>query len=257
MKTISTFIVLILISTWLQGCSVSKGTGSTSVPAGASATFDALNISGNHTIPTGGCSIATWVNTINSNQNGTLDCAGGGGFSGTGIATNPYRVEFNGTSTKVATNINLQPNTIPSTTWIIWVYPTSTSFQQVLSIDDHMGAYNRSLVIQNSNWAAYTGTTTSFEATSVDLNTWQQIALVYTANNIILYKNGTAFSRGSAPTINNTANTLAIGRSGGGLFDFFQGAIAWISIYPRALSQTEISSTCNALVARFNGVLCN
>lgn len=255
MKNLILFVFLLSL---LTSCSNSSGGGSSkSLPGGSTATFDAENANGDRSIPSTGCSISTWVNTSNNSLNGNLDCSFGGGFAGNGIFTSPYRFEFNGTSTVVTTNINPQPNTMSSTTWMAWVYPTSTTLQHVLSIDNHSGAFNRALVIQNSNWSAFTGTSTSFESHSVDLNQWQHVAVVYTPSGITVYKNGTAASSGSAPTINNTAQTFTIGRSAAGGWDYFQGAIAWVAVYPRELGKNEIQSSCRALANRFDAILCD
>lgn len=255
MKNLILFVFLLSLIT---SCSNSSGGGSSkSLPGGATATFDAENANGDRSIPSTGCSISTWVNTSNNSSNGNLDCSLGGGFAGNGIFTSPYRFEFNGTSTVVTTNINPQPNTMSSTTWMAWVYPTSTTLQHVLSIDNHSGAFNRALVIQNSNWSAFTGTSTTFESHSVDLNQWQHVAVVYTPSGITVYKNGTAASFGSAPTINNTAQTFTIGRSAAGGWDYFQGAIAWVAVYPRELGKNEIQSACRALANRFDAIVCD
>nr|BDT29911.1 LamG domain-containing protein [Bacteriovorax sp. HI3] len=251
-------ILSVFLLSLITSCSNSSGSGSSkSLPGGASATFDAENANGDRSIPSTGCSISTWVNTSNSALNGSLDCSMGGGFAGNGIFTSPYRFEFNGTSTVVTTSINARPSALSSTTWMAWVYPTSTTFQHVLSIDNHSGSYNRALVIQNSNWSAFTGTSTTFESHSIDVNQWQHIAVVYTPSGITVYKNGTASSYGSAPTINNVANTFTIGRSAGGAWDYFQGSIAWVAVYPRELGKSEIQSACRALANRFDAIVCD
>lgn len=257
MKKINLVFLGFLIIFSSISCSNNKGDSSQSLPGGASATFDAENPNGDRSVPNAGCSITTWVNSINSSQNGIIDCAQGGGFAGSGIFTSPYRFEFNGTSTSIGTTVNAQPSTMPSATWIAWVNPGNLNFQHILSIDDHSGSYNRSLLIQNSNWSAFTGTNTTFEATSADMNTWQHIAVVYTPTTVTLYKNGTPYTFGGTPAVVNTSQTIAIGRSGAGGFDYFNGSIAWVAVYPRALAKGEITSSCKALANRFDAVICN
>lgn len=254
-KIVQTLFFLIVLSIF-QACSKVNGILS-GTPSGAIAIFDADDVSGNGTIPAPGCSFSNWINSILSSQNATISCLFGGGFAGTGIFTSPYRIEFNGVSTYVATTINAQPVVMPESTWIVWVNPSALLPSHILSIDDHVGSFNRALVIQNSNWSVFTGTNTTFEAIGADINSWQQIAVVFTASNIILYKNGTPYSFGSAPTIKTTAQTFTIGKSAGGSFDFFSGAINWIGLYPRALTPTEISNSCRALANRFDAVICN
>lgn len=248
-------ILFISLFILLAACS-SGNDSSKTLPSGASAVFDAENPSGNRSIPATGCSLSTWVNTANTSANGTIDCSLGGGYAGNGIFTSPYRFEFNGTSTTINTSVNAQPSAMTTTTWIVWVNPSSLNFSHILSIDNHLGAFNRSLVIQNSNWSAFTGTNTTFEGPAADMNSWQHIAVVYKQTGITIYKNGTGVSYNVAPTINNTAQTLAIGHSAGGGFDYFAGAIAWVGIYPRELSAAEIKSSCRALANRFDAVVC-
>lgn len=256
MKKIVQAIFFLTLCSVILGCSKVDSIIS-AIPSGATAIFDADDVAGNGTIPAAGCSFSTWINTVFNSQNGTLSCNFGGGFAGTGIFTSPYRIEFNGNSTYVATSINAQPNVMPESTWIAWVNPSSLISGHILSIDNHAGAFNRALLIQNSNWSVFTGTATTFEAVAADVNSWQQIAVVFTASSIKLYKNGTPYSFGSAPTVNSTIQTFTIGKSAGGSFDYFTGSLNWVALYPRALTQTEITNSCKALANRFDAVICN
>jgi hypothetical protein len=252
MKNIFLILFLIVLS---QGCSSKKN--SDGVPAGALAIFDAANVLNTGAIPSPGCANTNWANTENSSQIGVINCTGADGLAGSGLAATPYRMVFNGVGTSIITNVSIQPATAPEATWIVWVNPSNiSSFQHVLSIDDRLGSYNRALVINSSDWEVFNGTG-SFNAVAADPNTWQQIVVVFTPTNIILYKNGTPVSYGLAPTIHNTTQSLNIGKSAGGNFDYFQGAIAWVGIYQRALTQTEITNSCKAMMVRFTGVLCN
>lgn len=248
-------LLILCLSILFHGCSSKNGN---TLTAGAVAVFDAANVLGNGTIPALGCANTTWNNLQNTSQAGVINCSSGDGLAGTGTAADPYRMIFNGTSTSVITNVISQAATYPDATWVVWVNPTNiSSLQSILSIDDHLGSYNRALVIDSSsNWGAYKGTGI-FSAATADANTWQHMVVVFSANNITVYKNGTPVSLGVAPTIRNTSHTLSIGKSAGGNFEFFQGAIAWIAVYPRAMTQAEVTSSCQSLMGRFTGVLCN
>jgi hypothetical protein len=80
--------------------------------------------------------------------------------------------------------------------------------------------------------------------------------VTFSTSNITLTRNGDKASFGSAPTYADTANVFTIGRSAGGAFDYFDGDIAWVAVYPRILSKDEIKDTCLALVGRFSGAKC-
>jgi hypothetical protein len=228
------------------------------IATGAKLLFDANDFSGNGSAPASSCASTTWADLSGGGHNGTLSCAGGGGFTGAGTTANPYAVSFNGSTTYVATTLNTQSNTMPSSTWIAWVKPGSAAFSHLMSIDNHGGAFNRSLITDGSgNWAVFTGTASNFTATSYTQGQWQNVAVVFTATDIIVYLNGTAYDQGSAPSYSVTGNLFTIGRTGGGSFDYFTGSINWLAVYDRALSASEVSDTCKALQSRFNSVSCN
>ncbi|MBY0415555.1 MAG: LamG domain-containing protein [Bdellovibrionales bacterium] len=253
------FIILVLILTLaalIQGCAQKENK---LIPKDANAIFDAENMLGLNSIPTTGCTTTSWVNLVNSAFNGAFTCINGNsGFEGNGSTTLPYKVTFNGSGTYVSTNIDQQPTNQESVTWIIWVYPTDLTLatQSLLSIDDHNGAYNRALLINNGMFTVYNGVG-SFSPVAATLNTWQQIVVTFTPSSITLYKNNQAFPMGFAPVIKNTAQTLQIGKSGAGSFDFFKGSIAWIGLFNRALTAKEIKDSCTSLVNKFAGAACS
>ena len=226
------------------------------LPTGASMILDAYDFSGNSTNPASACAVTTWADKSGNGNNGTLTC-GTGGFTGAGNQASPFAVNFDGANTGVTTSLNVQAAAMPNSTWIAWVNPSNTSLQHIMSADNHAGAFNRSLVINSGSFEAFTGTATNFTGTTIDQSQWQQIAVVYTPTDIIIYKNAAPFARGTAPTIQATAQTFTIGRSAGGAFDFFSGAINWVAVYPRALTAVEISVACKAVQLRFNLSSCN
>lgn len=233
---------------------------SSQVAPGAKLLLDANDFSGNGSTPASACASTTWVDLTGGGHNGTLSCGGGGGFSGTGSTTNPYAVSFNGSSTYVSTALNAQSNTMPSTTWIAWVKPTSAAMSHLMSIDNHGGAFNRSLIADGSgHWGVFTGPSVpqTYTPVSYTQGQWQNVAVVFTATDIVIYVNGAAYDWGSAPSFGVTANAFTIGRSGGGSFDYFAGSINWLAVYDRALSASEVSETCKALQSRFDSVSCN
>ena len=86
---------------------------------------------------------------------------------------------------------------------------------------------------------------------AVTLNTWQHIAWVKTAGNIICYKNGVSDSGGSY-TINTVASRPYMGIVyGTNLYSYYNGRIGNFLIYNRALSASEVSQNYNATKGRF------
>ena len=193
-----------------------------------------------------------WPDTSGNGNDGTLVCTGGGS-----IAASPARVNFDGSTTHVTTTIDGNSADMPSATWIVWVRPTSANFAHILSIDDNAGAWNRALTIDNATTNVYGAfnrlNSNNWEATSASLNTWTFLVVEFTAGNIVIQKNGTRFSFGSAPGYNNTSLDFTIGSSADRTNDFLNGDIGWVAIYPRILTATEIKQTCLALVDRFSG----
>lgn len=228
------------------------------LPTGASLTLDAANISGDGSTPASTCAVTTWTDLSGNSNSGTLHCASGGGWSGSGTSADPYRIDFDGSHTYVSSSFSPQPSTMTSTTWVAWVKPSVGTFQHILSLDNHGGAWNRSVTIDTSAFSMFVGgPSNTWTSSAADVGSWQHIAVVFSPSDVIFYKNGTADDRGSAPTSSDTAQTFTIGRSAGGSFDYFQGSVAWLAVYPRVLTATEVSNACKALQSRFAGVACN
>ena len=256
MKTKLRVSILLAISVILiQSCGKglqdpSKITANLSeVATGSTVLLDAKTITG--TCPAS----LTWNDSSGNGNNGTINCTVGGS-----VSTTPSRVIFDGTNTTVSTALSATSTDMPEATWVAWVKPTASGFSHILSIDDHAGAFNRSLTLENSAGDKFgvfnRNPNGSWEATTASLNQWQFLVVEFTPTNIVLQKNGSRFTYGSAPNYNNNALTFTIGSSPA-LFDFFTGEIAWVAIYPRILTSTEIRQTCLALVNRFVGASCD
>lgn len=251
-----TLFVLVSCSPSFWGNS-NRNSASNSISDGASLIFDASTLTGASS-PGGTCSFSSWKDSSGSGNNGTIYCAGGGGFSGSGIPADPYKIVFSG-STSVTTLLDAQSNRLSSSTWIAWIKPTFSSFQQILSIDDHIGNFNRSLLIDGSSgdFGVYNPFNSIWTTRPVDVGVWQFVAVTFTPTDIVFTKNGTFINLGVPPNYPSSAQKFTIGRSAAGLFDFFTGGIAWIAVYPRALTPLEINNTCKALLPMFSGASCN
>jgi uncharacterized repeat protein (TIGR01451 family) len=163
-------------------------------------------------------------------------------FGGGVVAANGYvagALGFDGASGYVATLLDVQPGAMPSTTWEAWVYPTRLGGrQQILSGDD--GGYDRSVMVEGNNFGVFTGSGV-WSPTAVTPNQWQHIAVVFTSTNIEFYVNGVGFSYGAAPTFGGSTRRLNIGRNPA-VLEYFQGLVDEVSVYNRALSQSEIAA---------------
>ncbi|HET9528736.1 MAG TPA: LamG-like jellyroll fold domain-containing protein, partial [Blastocatellia bacterium] len=169
----------------------------------------------------------------------------------TGAAFNSGQVKqafsFDGTDDFVSTDLDVQPAAIASTTWEAWVFPTRLNHavrQTILSGDD--GGLDRAVTIEplSSSFGVFTGAGI-WQPADVSLNEWQHVAVVYTPTNIEFYKNGVRFSLGSAPFGQASSARLHFGKAPNAN-DFFKGRIDEVSIYNRALAESEITTIFNA-----------
>lgn len=225
------------------------------IASGASAIFDAETVTANSNVSTGVCDDTSWDDSSANTNDITITC-GTGGKAGSKTPSDPDRIVFDGAVTIAAGAFAPQPTVVQNATWIAWVRPVSATLSQILSMDD--GTFdNRSLTVDgdyNVNDGAALWDTNS----TVTTGSWQFVALTFSTTNMSLTKNGTKVVFGTAPTHSDTAGPFTIGNvaSGGGS-EFFEGDVAWVGVYPRVLTDSEIEETCRALVGRFSGASCD
>lgn len=153
-------------------------------------------------------------------------------------------LRFSGVNNYVNTNLDVQPNAMPSTTWAAWVYPTRVNFhERQFILSDNGGGYARSVFVaaDQVRWGIFTGEDEAWRPAPVDVNQWQHIAVVYTPTNVEFYKNGIRYSWGHRPKGQASRFNLQIGRDPG-FGGFYQGLIDDVRIYSRALSPDEVSA---------------
>lgn len=154
---------------------------------------------------------------------------------------------FDGVDDYVSTELDVQPSAMASTTWEAWVYPTRVNHsrrQAILSGDD--GSYDRNIGIESrtSSFMVFVGGT-RWLPTTVDLNQWQHIAVVYTPTSIEFYKNGVRYEYSRGPRGQGSRRKFNIGRNPG-YGEYFQGMIDEATVYNRTLSASEIQAIFNA-----------
>lgn len=265
MKTTCFILLIFIFTSPLLSCgksydrSYDSNAVSNNIPPGANLILDASSLSGAPSSSGGSCGVTNWADASGSGNNGTINCAVGGGFSGSGLPSDPYKIVFNGLSTSVTTLLNAQPSVMPSSTWMAWVKPAITTFQQILSVDSRNNAFNRSLVIDNSSgdFGVFNPFNSIWATLPVSIGVWQFVAITFTSTDLVFTKNGSQMNLGTSPNYTSTPQLFTIGRSAGAFADFYSGSIAWIAVYPRALTATEIKNACRALLFRFDGATCN
>jgi hypothetical protein len=220
-----------------------------------------------------------WFDLSSSAITGTLNsfasCGASTGWNGSGISSDPFRLNFNGTSNYVTTTLS---SIYQSFTLGAWVKPSFTagdrmdilskvSYYATSTNDFPIGLYlnaagtTATVYIDSGNdWNADLYVTSPAFANDA----WHYIVATYDGSTLKIYVDG------AAPTTATGSVTLATGsrnwsigrvtyeQAGGGFGKtYFKGSIATATIYNRAISDPEISQNCKAQQSRFSGVVCN
>jgi prepilin-type N-terminal cleavage/methylation domain-containing protein len=153
-------------------------------------------------------------------------------------------LSFDGVDDYVSTSVNINQSVMPTLTFEAWAYPTSIpSRRELMSHDD--GGYDRTIGLESDGmWHVFTGSGL-WKPTSVDLNKWQHIVVIFTPSNLLFYKNGIRYSYGTTPTYGSSVYPMNIGRNPG-FGEYFPGLIDDVRVYNRALSDSEIKALYDA-----------
>lgn len=161
--------------------------------------------------------------------------------------------ELNGTSDNIKIpSLDISPATYTTITLMAWVYPTSdgtggqANRRFVFGHDD--GGWDRGLLMQNASWRLGTGNDGADywdTGATVDVNQWQHVAIVYSEDDILFYKDGVEYSYGSPGDIDSGNPFLLIGTHPTQA-RFFQGIIDEASVYSRVLNEAEIKQNMDA-----------
>jgi hypothetical protein len=153
-------------------------------------------------------------------------------------------LEFNGKTDYVDTLVDVQPGAMPSTTWTAWVYPMRVKFhERQFILSDNTGKWARSIFVaaDAARFGVFTGDSHPWLAAPADVNQWQFVAVVYTSDNILFYRNGEAYSWNHPPKGMTSDHPVQIGRNPG-FGGFYKGRVSDVRIYNRALSEAEIQA---------------
>lgn len=157
-------------------------------------------------------------------------------------------LDFDGVDDHVITTLDVNYSVMPVTTWEAWVYPTATdaTWRTIFGIEDMN--WDRNVWINGGKfWAGYG--CGGWEITTINLNEWQHIAIVYDEANgrMVFYKNGVAFDfTFSTACSHSSLMKFAIGASQQtGPNQFFKGKIADVRVWNVERTQGQIQSNMN------------
>jgi hypothetical protein len=180
-------------------------------------------------------------------NNGTL--VNGVGYSGDNLGS----LSFDGVNDYVSnTSLSININSGASVScWIKSINPTEYTF--ILS-NDYSNNSRFYFAQSNNVRGKYTfGLGTSIIDTQISIlnNQWQYISCVVENGNYTFYSNGIFSSSGTYGQSANPVNQYYLGRYYGGTGYDYQGNIAQVSIYNRALTAEEIQQNFNATKSRY------
>ena len=185
----------------------------------------------------------TWTDLSGNGNNGTL--VNGVGYSGDNFGS----LSFDGVNDYVLTPVNIDAN--PSSVGA-WFNASSTSGARGIALTDN-GNWDKGFEITNGVFNIHIGNNLQSTGVSAAANTWYFGFLTYTSSSMSFYVNGVNVWNGGAPGA-TSGSTVEIGRANfpaGAGSRVFQGNIAQVSIYNRALTAAEIQQNFNATRNRF------
>lgn len=154
-------------------------------------------------------------------------------------------LDFDGVDDHVLTTLDVNYSAMPITTWEAWVYPTATDaeWRTIFGIEDMN--WDRNVWINSGRFYAGYGCN-GWNITSINLNEWQHIAIVYDEANgrMVFYKNGVAFNfTFSTACSHSSLKKFAIGASQqNGPNQFFKGKISDVRVWNIERTQAEIQA---------------
>ncbi|MEX2214850.1 MAG: LamG-like jellyroll fold domain-containing protein, partial [Phycisphaeraceae bacterium] len=158
----------------------------------------------------------------------------------------PQALAFAGAGDFVSTTLNIdQSSGSAGVTFEAWVFPTSTSSGRHHVISTNNGGSDWSLLRNGSTWQVFNGSTAISTGFTVDVNSWQHVAVVFKPGvGFDFYKNGQKFTSSALTFDTNDAN-VNIGRnpqSG----EYFDGIIDEVRVWNTQRTEGEILGAMNA-----------
>jgi hypothetical protein len=157
-------------------------------------------------------------------------------------------LDFDGVDDCVITTLDVNNSVMPVTTWEAWVYPTSNdaTWRTIFGVED--GIWDRNIFMNSGRFYAGYGCD-GWNITSINLNEWQHIAIVYDEANgrMVFYKNGVAFTKTFTGCSHSSLVKFAIGSSQQtGPNQFFKGKISEVRVWNLERTQSQIQASMNS-----------
>jgi hypothetical protein len=217
------------------------------LPAATGGTIEYLNGYTIHTFTTSGTFTPYLWNDVSGNSNnGTLN---------NGVGFNSYQnggsLTFDGTDDYAPIGTTGFSFGASAGTLSAWAKTNTISggFSWIVSYGNPSTSQSRFIGIGNSTYY-FGGYSDDITSSGVPLNTWFNITGVFNGTNASMYINGILVSGPTAKSWNTVANNAQVGRQTNNS-EYWNGNIAQVSIYNRALSATEITQNYNAQKNRF------
>ena len=187
----------------------------------------------------------TWFDRSGNGNDGTF--AGDVGYSGSNFGS----LTFDGTDDYVPIGSTGFPFSSSAGTLSAWARTNTITggFDFIVSYGGASTNVARFLGI-NSSTFFFGGYANDITASGVPLNTWFNMAGVYTGTNALMYVNGVLVSGPTAKSWSTNSGNASVGRQTNGR-EYWNGNISQVSVYNRALTATEIAQNYNAFKGRY------
>ena len=133
-----------------------------------------------------------------------------------------------------------------------WVKFNAVSANAVISIGGQANAQLYELMAYSNNLIEHYWGNFTQSSTVLATNTWYNIVIIYDGTtNHYVYINGVQVGFSSTPALNTSNSPIYVGPAVTTTWGAFDGKIAALRIYNRALISTEVTANFNALKSRF------
>ena len=133
-----------------------------------------------------------------------------------------------------------------------WVKFNAVAANAVISIGGQANAQLYELMAYSNNLIEHYWGNFTQSSTVLATNTWYHIVIIYDGTtNHYIYINGVQVGISATPTLNTTNTPIYIGPAVTTTWGAFDGKIAALRIYNRALTLSDVTTNYNALKTRF------
>ncbi len=246
--------------------------------------YDAANATRGLAFPGDGISQTSWFDLSSSILDGTLNAftgTGTSGWTGSGTASSPYALTFNGSSNYVSTGYTQTSAT--GYTIEVWVNTTDAGTERTFVNDRGSAGSGSSLTLGigttggghgGAGLVGWEVDSNSLDigvssTTAVNDGKWHQVVGTWSASSgtavaasqFTIYIDDAAAATTSGSIGSATSPLTGLGGTSIGYHSlwgtYLNGAIAKVAIYNRALAASEVVQNCKAIVGRFSTGVCH